>query len=101
MAMPVKKAIPPITCNSRDAVAKKAGPDDVQQLVGQPPLINTRRAAERNALMMADIAPDPEYQNVLPDLRAATDVMYWNRGWTPHSVRIVGLVWNKQGTVEI
>jgi hypothetical protein len=85
----------------REAAANRVGPERVEEFVGRAALINTRREPGRDALMMANFAPDPEYQNVLPDLLAAADVTYWNRGWTNKSVKIVGLVWNKQGEVEI
>jgi len=85
----------------RDAAANQAQPDSVEDLIGLPALLNTRRPPGREALRIADIAPDPDYQTSLPDLVAAADVVYWDHGWTRDVVRIAGLVWHHDGRIEV
>ena len=85
----------------REAAANRAEPDRVEALIGLPALLNTRRPPGREALRIADIAPDPDYQTSLPDLVAAADVVYWDHGWTRAVVRIAGLVWHQDGRSEV
>ena len=85
----------------REAAAKHVKPDRVEEVVGQTALINTRREPGREILKLADIAPDPECQSDLPDLGGAMDVVYWNRRWTPETVKIAGLVWHRDGRIEV
>ena len=85
----------------REAAANHAEPDRVEELLGLRALLNTRREPGREALKIADIAPDPDFQTPVPDLRGAADVVYWDHGWTRAAVRIAGLVWHNDGTIEV
>ena len=85
----------------REAAANRAEPDRVEDLIGLPALLNTRREPGREAIKIADIAPDPDYQTSLPDLRGAADVVYWDHGWTRAAVKIAGLVWHHDGRIEV
>lgn len=85
----------------REAAAQHVKPDRVEEVVGRRALINTRRKPGREALKLADIAADPECQTDLPDLGGAMDVVYWNRRWTRETVKIAGLVWHRDGRIEL
>lgn len=75
--------------------------DRVEDYVGIPPLLSTRIGAGREVLRVADIAPDTDYQAKIPDLTKAMDVAYWQHQIEHSDVKIVGLVWREDGSVEV
>jgi hypothetical protein len=75
------------------AVARHLDSAAIASEVGSPPLIDTTRPGDRNALQFADIRPDPSFQATLPRLATTRDVVYWKAGETTNDVIVVGVYW--------
>ena len=81
----------------RAAVAAGASPENAEERVGAPALINTTRARDRRLLEGADIGADEESSDP-PLPRGFHNVVYWLRPIDAPSPRIAGIAWDESGS---
>lgn len=80
----------------RAAVAAGASPENAEERVGTPALINTTRPRDRRLLEGADIGIDEE-SGVPPLPRGAHHVVYWLRPVESRNPRLAGIAWDESG----
>lgn len=86
----------------RRAASERLGPDEVERRVGERAWVNTRRGVERFTFRTARLSDDPESEETkLPPLGEARDAVYWGRPLAAENPRVVGLVWDEEGSPEI
>ena len=86
----------------RRAADERLGPDEVEARVGERAWVNTRRGVERFTFMTANISADRESgQSKLPPPGEARDAAYWGRPLPADNPRIVGIMWDEEGSPEI
>ncbi len=86
----------------RRAASERLGPDEVEARVGERAWVNTQRGVERFTFRTANIAGDSASgESKLPPLGASRDAVYWGRPLPAKNPRIVGIVWNEEGSPEI
>jgi hypothetical protein len=86
----------------RSAAAARVPPSQVEARVGKPAAVNTSRG-EIDGLRLrgANIyGTDPPTGEPLR-WDAARDVAYWGRDIPAHNAPIVGIVWKRDGAVEV
>jgi hypothetical protein len=74
--------------------------EDAEAVVGRAASLDTRNADDRNRWQTLWIEDDPSAGGTLPDLREATDAMYWIRPVGFDYRKIVGLVWHPNGQIQ-
>jgi hypothetical protein len=86
----------------REAARARATPAQVEARVGRRAIINTSRGEdERHILEHATIYPDDAARTSPLTFAGARDVVYWGRDVPAHNAPIVGLVWKRDGAVEV
>lgn len=68
-------------------------PEDLRDLLDDPPILDTAQEADRNALSMADFELDASSEIDLLQMKSAHRVMYW----TNAPAGIAGVAWNEAG----
>jgi hypothetical protein len=85
------------------AVAAKATPQNVGQLVATRATINTTRQGDQDILDRADFTTDPKAGGGEVALRKARHVVYWVRPVNDDrgNPKVVGIIWDEKGTAEL
>src|SRR5262249_24095604 len=84
------------------AVEKRIDSSLVEEFVGLRATLHTGRTGDRDTLLLAKgLDADREKQEELPDFDSAIAVVYWIRPIESKTTKIIGIVWNKNNSMEV
>src|SRR5262249_37950351 len=85
----------------REAVDEKKPLETVEEFVNVKATIHTSRTRDRLILQRVASSRDPEEAGPIPLLRQAKAVVYWVRPLEAENPKIIGIVWDKKGQMEL
>ncbi len=85
----------------RNAVARGATPENIEELVGERATLNTHRPRDRGVLSIVDLSPlPPTTDRGAMRWVGAYDVAYWALSGEWENPRIIGVAWRAGDEVE-
>jgi len=85
----------------KKAVKTKINIQAAEKFIGQKPVMSTIEDNGWDILRMANIIPDEQHIEKLPDLSQTTNVIYWKVKEEKSLVKIAGLWWDKNEELYI